>query len=148
MKTWKTVFFGILAALILAAAGALALWGKALWDPWGLRLTAHAVSPQGITITGIRTPWAGGIPTTGSYYFLEKREKGAWVTLPPKANEETLWTLVAYGFPRGIYDLPRIDFSLHYHDLSPGQYRLGKRVSAEDREGNRETRVYYAPFTI
>ncbi len=154
--TKRKVLFLVVAVLLLALILLPALfYGGALLDPWGLQFRVSDVTPGSLTLRAVRSPL---VPeekdprlnlTTGAYYFLEKEQDGAWAEVPPRANADDLWIMVAYGFPRGRRVSWEIsDLEYRYGTLPAGRYRIGKTVTRQAEDGTREDRPYYAVFTL
>lgn len=154
-KKKKIVFLSAALILALAVLVPAVFYGSALTDPWGLRFSASNVTPEGLTLTVVRSPLAPEqkdarfLPTTGAYYFLEKKQDGAWVEVPPRANADDLWEMIAYRFPRAVrFSVEIRDLDYRYGTLPAGRYRVGKLVTLQAEDGTREERPYYAVFTL
>lgn len=119
-------------------------------DPRGLTLTAEAVTDTGLTLCFTQ---AGEGPTgelqTGSYFWLERWEDGAWQAVETLIPEEELaWDAVAYSIRADADTRMEVNWSVVYGALPDGQYRLGKEVTDFRGTGDYDTRSYSVAFTL
>lgn len=118
---------------------------------WGLTLTASDVTPTGLTLTFAQS---GGQPTGslqyGSNYWLERKDGEGWTQrsdiLEPGVN--LAWTDEAYMIPMNGQTSWEVDWSWLYGQLSPGHYRVGKKVTDFRKAGDYDEQVYYAEFEV
>lgn len=168
MNRWITLGLASLLALSMAGCGsqsgssasqpgeqpnitakAASVSSQALEDPWGLSLEAKDVTPTGLTLVFTQQ---GGNPTGqlqyGSDYALEAEQDGAWQAVPYAAQGDWAWTSEAYLVPMDGQKEEPVDWSFFCGSLSPGHYRLSKRVMDFRDTGDYDTRDYEVEFTI
>lgn len=167
MKRWITLGLAGLLALSLTGCGVpndgsashsgeqpgiltkAAAASQALEDPWGLSLGVKDVTPTGLTLVITQQ---GGSPTGelqyGSDYALEAEQDGAWQAVPYAAQGDWAWTSEAYLVPMDGQKEEPVDWSFFCGSLSPGHYRLSKRVMDFRDTGDYDTRDYEVEFTI
>lgn len=118
---------------------------------WGLTLTASDVTPTGLTLTFTQS---GGQPSGelfyGSPYWLERKDGEGWTRrsdiLEPSVN--LTWTDEACMIPRNGQTSDQVDWSWLYGQLSPGRYRIGKKIMDFRAAGDYDEQVYYAEFEV
>ncbi|MBQ9842678.1 MAG: hypothetical protein IJO31_00830 [Oscillospiraceae bacterium] len=114
---------------------------------WSISLLVKDVTPTGLTLI---CRHSGGKPTgmlmTGSPYFLQRYENGAWVTLDVPQN--TVWTLEALLIPQDGALQGSVDWEHIYGSLAPGKYRIGKQITDFRGTADSDTATFYAQFHI
>ena len=119
-------------------------------DPWGIQLNTSNITPVGLTL--ICTQSAGqarGDLQTGSYYFLEEKIDDQWIPVEILPSEgERAWTDEAWVIP--MKDTVKWDVNWEglYGELSPGEYRMGKKIDDLKDTGDYDEKNYYANFEI
>lgn len=118
----------------------------------GITLTAENVTPTGLTVVCTQS---GGQPTgelmTGSYYVLERCTTGGWKKMDyvyDGSKGEVAWTDEAWII--NMDGVTRWDMSWEwlYGELSPGWYRVGKKIMDFRSTGNYDNHMCYAVFEI
>ncbi len=122
----------------------------ALFDPWGITMTAVDVVPTGMTLLVTQT---NGAPTGelgfGCEYGLEMMQDGDWRPVPyAPGTGDVAWTAELYIVRRGGSTGQAIHWENLYGELPKGQYRLLKTIQDHRGPGDRDTKTYYAEFTI
>lgn len=117
-------------------------------DAWGIQLSALNVTANGMTLVCAQS---GGEPTgelqTGSDYFLEKEEDGAWVNVKPLVQDWG-WTSEAWLVKMNAETSWEINWSWIYGELPAGTYRLTKKFMCFRDAGDYDTKNYTAEFAI
>lgn len=118
-------------------------------DAWGIRLSASAVTPTGLTLL---CEQSGGHATgelqTGSKYWLETRSDHQWVPVNPLSEEEIFWTAIAYLIPKNDSVEWEVKWEQLYGALPAGTYRIGKEINDFRKTADYDTNNYYAEFEI
>ena len=70
----------------------------------------------------------------GDEYWLEKKEGDNWITVPTKIDE-ICWNLLAYNISPEGESTKKENWEWLYSELSPGTYRMGKRVIEHREDG-------------
>ncbi len=138
----KKIFMVILSILLIFAS-----CQKPNADEWGIALSVEDVKPTGLTL--VITQSGGKTKGTleyGSYYSLEVLENGNWVNVPYKIDNVS-WTLLSYIIPKNQTIEKEINWDWLYSRLSPGNYRIGKKIT-DFQNGKREEKTYYAEFEL
>ncbi len=118
---------------------------------WGVTLTASDVTPTGLTLTFTQS---GGQPTGelfyGSLYWLEQKDGEGWTRRPdilePGVNLD--WTDEVYMIPMNGQTSWEVDWSWLYGQLSPGRYRIGKKIMDFRAAGGYDEQAYHAEFDV
>ncbi len=117
-------------------------------DKWGLSLYADAVTKTGATITFEQF---GGNPTgdlqTGAWYKLETTVNDEWQEVEAKVDN-AVWNSIAYGIRKNDITELEVNWEFLYGELSPGYYRLSKKVMDFREAGEYDEEVYQVHFTI
>lgn len=167
MKRWITLGLTCLLALSLTGCGGpndgsafhsgeqpgiltkAAAASQALEDPWGLALGVKDVTPTGLTLVITQQ---GGSPTGelqyGSEFTLEVQQGSTWHEVPDTVDGDWAWPLVAYPVTMDGQKEEPVDWSFFCGSLSPGHYRLSKRVMDFRDTGDYDTQVYQVEFDI
>ena len=174
MKKWIALMLSLILALTLTACGAEKTVGEpeakpesgevqadvpapaaptdaqestAPADVWGVTLTAKDVTSTGLTLIISHSGDApGGMLDTGSPYWVERWQDGAWVSLDDGA--ERMWTMEAWLIPMNGSREDEVNWVNLYGQLPAGQYRLGKEIMLFRGPGDYEERTCCAEFKI
>ena len=118
-------------------------WAK----DWGITFTAKNISSTGLTLVCIQSGGiAEGSLETGSAYWIEKHENGAWIEVKPQT--EAIWDMMSHLIPSEESIEWTIDWSYLYGTLGAGQYRICKTVTDFKESGGSESQNYWAEFEI
>lgn len=118
---------------------------------WGVTLTASDVTPTGLTLTFTQS---GGQPTGelfyGSLYWLEQKDGEGWTRRPDilEPGVNLAWTDEAYMIPMNGQTSDQVGWSWLYGQLSPGRYRIGKKIMDFREAGDYDEQPYYAEFEV
>lgn len=167
MKRWITLGLTCLLALSLTGCGGpndgsashsgeqpgiltkAAAASQALEDPWGLSLGVKDVTPTGLALVITQQ---GGSPTGqlqyGSDYTLEVRTGDAWQEVPDIVEGNFAWDDIAYLITMDGQTEETVNWDWLFGPLSPGHYRLSKRVMDFRDTGDYDTQVYQVEFDI
>lgn len=116
-------------------------------DEWGIVLVAKDVTPTSMTIVcAQRGVEPDGRWLSGEYYRLETLENGEWVRLKPL--KDNVW--LAVGWTVRVNDIVEWEENWEwlYGPLSPGQYRIVKKILYSHETDDYEEKEYFAEFTI
>lgn len=167
MKRWITLGLTCLLALSLTGCGGpndgsashsgeqpgiltkAAAASQALEDPWGLSLGVKDVTPTGLALVITQQ---GGSPTGqlqyGSDYTLEVRTGDTWQEVPDIVEGNFAWDDIAYLVTMDGQTEETVNWDWLFGPLSPGHYRLSKRVMDFRDTGDYDTQVYQVEFDI
>lgn len=167
MKRWITLGLTCLLALSLTGCGGpndgsashsgeqpgiltkAAAASQALEDPWGLSLEVKDVTPTGLALVITQQ---GGSPTGqlqyGSDYTLEVRTGDTWQEVPDIVEGNFAWDDIAYLVTMDGQTEETVNWDWLFGPLSPGHYRLSKRVMDFRDTGDYDTQVYQVEFDI
>ena len=167
MKRWITLGLTCLLALSLTGCGGpndgsashsgeqpgiltkAAAASQALEDPWGLSLGVKDVTPTGLALVITQQ---GGSPTGqlqyGSDYTLEVRTGDTWQEVPDIVEGNFAWDDIAYLVTMDGQTEETVNWDWLFGPLSPGPYRLSKRVMDFRDTGDYDTQVYQVEFDI
>lgn len=131
-KSHKALIFIAFILAIALMAAALFLFapaGVTTVDGISFSVPPDTVTPAGAVYTVINE--TDGIVTFGAPYTIEKKGLLGWRKCLPHPLV-TGWTAIAYvAWPTATQDL---NWSYLYGGLSPGTYRLVKKINAADTE--------------
>ena len=100
-----------------------------------IKMDVRDVTPTGLTVVfrqvGDYKDW--GL-IYGDEYWLEKKEGDNWITVPTKIDE-VCWNLLAYSISPEGESTKKENWEWLYSELSPGTYRMGKRVLEHREDG-------------
>lgn len=118
----------------------------------GITLTAEDVTPTGLTIVCTQS---GGSPSgelmTGSYYVIERYTIDGWKTVDyvyDGSRGELCWTDEAWIINMDGVTRWSMSWEWLYGELSPGWYRVGKKIMDWRGTSNYENYMCYAVFEI
>ncbi len=119
-------------------------------DNWGITLSAVNITP---TSARLFCEQFGGNPKgdlqTGSWFVIEKNVDGNWNEVPYiNPNENYAWTSEAWIIPKNERLAWDTNWEYLYGELSPGHYRIGKKVNDMISPGDFNTKIYYSEFNI
>ena len=118
-------------------------------DPWGLSLTVKDATPTGLTLVITQK---GGSPTGelqyGSDYTLEVLTGNTWQEIPDIVDGNFAWDDMAYLVTMDGQTEETVNWDWLFGPLSPGHYRLSKRVMDFRDTGDYDTRDYQVEFDI
>lgn len=114
---------------------------------WGVTMTAKDVTSTGLTLAISHSGNAtDGQLETGSPYWVEKWQDGAWVSLDD--GTERVWSMEAWLIPFNDSRKNEVRWVNLYGELPAGQYRIGKEVMLFRGTGDYDEQNYYAEFVI
>lgn len=118
-------------------------------DSFGITLWAENVSATGMTLCFEQFgDFLEGTAQFGSAYTIEKLIDDSWKAFSPK-TDDIAWTDIAYIISRNDITFSDVDWSYTYGELSPGSYRLIKKVcDFVDTKESRNEKEYFAYFDI
>lgn len=115
---------------------------------WGVTLTAKDVTATGLTLVCRQSE---GEPTgelmTGSYYRLEKKDNGEWVSVPVIIDNVS-WTDEAWLIPMNDTVEWSVNWEWLHGKLPAGEYRIGKEIMDFRKTGDYDKTMIYAEFDI
>lgn len=118
-------------------------------DKWGITLIPDNVSKTEMTI---KIEQFGGSFTgnlqTGQYFKIEKNINDTWQELKPNPLIDFAWEDAAYDIKTN--DITELDVKWNwlYGELSPGYYRLCKKVVDFRKTNDYDEEIYYVYFNI
>lgn len=118
-------------------------------DPWGISCSVKNLTNQGMTF--LIEQFGGnydGELQTGEWFQIYRMKEDEWV--PAETNP-----LIDYAFPMVAYSIQKNDITEYniqwkwlYGELSPGEYRLDKKVMNFRDSGDFDEEIYSIYFTI
>lgn len=117
-------------------------------DKWGLALYTDSVTKTGMTI---RFEQFGGNSTgelqTGAWYKLETTVNDEWQDV--KANvDNAVWNSIAYGIKKNDITELEVNWEFLYGEITPGYYRLSKKIMDFRAAGDYDEEIYQVYFSI
>lgn len=124
--------------------------GELVPEKWGVELTAENVTPTGLKVV---FTLSDGEPTgelsTGSYYTIERYEKGEWQRVEYLPQEYDIgWTAESLGLLPDDPNEYSIKWEWLYGELPEGRYRIGKEVMDFRKPADYDLKMYWAYFEI
>ena len=118
-------------------------------DKWGITFCPDNVTTSGMTI---KIEQFGGSYTgklqTGQWFMLEKNVNDIWRKVGTNPLIEYAWTKDVYDIKSNdITDL-NVDWKWLYEELSPGYYRLSKKVTDFRKSNDYDEEIYQVYFDI
>ncbi len=118
----------------------------------GITLTAENVTPTGMTIVCTQSGGGGlGELNTGSWYRIDKLVDGEWMVVDyvyDGSQGELAWTMEAWLINMGGTTAWDVNWEFLYGELSPGTYRIAKKIMDFHGPGNYTEYLCYAEFVI
>ncbi|MBR5236424.1 MAG: hypothetical protein IKW06_03535 [Clostridia bacterium] len=117
-------------------------------DKWGIRLFADNVTARGLTL---KIEQFGGNATgelhTGAAYKIEKMVDDGWQDAERKIDNPT-WNDIAYIIQKNEITEMQVNWEFLYGVLSPGYYRISKKITNFRAVGDHGEETYQAHFTV
>lgn len=119
-------------------------------DEWGIQLSADKVTSSGLTLICKQSgKTIQGSLQTGTYYILEEYVEEKWVPVKLLPSDYPLyWDMSAWSIPSDSSVQWEINWENIYGKLSPGKYRIGKKIMELKKSDKFDEKLYYAEFTI
>ncbi len=118
-------------------------------DKWGILLSAKDITNKGLTL--LIEQFGGEVSgelQTGDWFSLEVLKEDAWKPCETNPLIYYVWRSIAYIINKNdVTELP-VEWKWLYGELSPGQYRLGKRIADLRKPGDYDEEIYYFYFNI
>ena len=118
-------------------------------DKWGITLYSDNVSKDGMTI---RIKQFGGSYTgklqTGQWFKIEKNVNDIWQKVGTNPLIEYAWTKDVYNIKSNDITELNVDWKWLYGELSPGYYRLSKKVTDFRKSNDYDEEIYQVYFDI
>ena len=119
-------------------------------DEWGIQLSTDKVTSSGLILICKQSgKTIQGDLQSGTYYVLEKYVDVKWVPVKLLPSDYPLyWDMSAWIISSNSSVQWEINWENIYGKLSPGKYRIGKKIMELENSDKIDEKLYYAEFII